>query len=310
MHEARGPRQPLLIIVGIFLACGARQSPTSGEPAKPPAKEAPGAIEAYSYPAPVKGHYAEANIGEFDLVDGLAYKAPSGTVVQALSKSIASPLLSDECPMTEARAITALRNARWLEVTLDDKGRSEYFGSGTPYDGTSREQESGGHYWTSHVDLRGGKAVGEVKYKGHGGFEFDLPLRQPSRGQVSESDQFSSLRGDPNAPQPSDAAVKSAYEAIHKAILAKDLAAALEVQGYSSKLIAALRGLDGIDDDLAVFADRFLEPGTADETQMQAGYGSVGASGKNSKGNAFINYYQFESCGDRLILVGVGENPQ
>jgi hypothetical protein len=310
MREVRGPRQPLLIILGVFLACGARQTPSSGEPVKSPVKQEPGAIEAYRYPPPVKGHYAEANIGEFDLVDGLAYKASSGTVVHATSKPIASPLLSDECPMSEARAITALRNARWLEVTLDAKGRSDYFGSGTPFDGTSREQESGGRYWTSHVDLRGGKAVGEVKYKGHGGFEFDLPLRQPSRPQVSESDQFSALRGDPNAPQPSDAALKSAYQAIHQAILAKDLAAALAAQGYSSKLIAALRGLDGIDDDLAIFADRFLEPGTADETQPEAGYGSVGASGKNSKGNAFINYYQFESCGDRLILVGVGENPQ
>jgi hypothetical protein len=306
MPEIRGGRQPLLIALGIFLACGAKQAPTSGEPAKP----APDAIEAYSYPAPVKGHYAESNIGEFDLVDGLAYKADAGTVVYATSKSIASPLLSDDCPMSEARAITALRNARWLEVTLDGKGRSDYFGAGTPYDGTSREQEVGGRYWTSHVDLRGGKAVGEVKYKGHGGFEFDLPLRQPSRRQVSESDHFSALRGDPSLPEPSDAAVKGAYEAIHKAILAKDLAAALRVQGYSSKLIAALRGLDGVDDDLAVFANRFLEPGTADETQMEAGYGSVGASGKNSKGDAFINYYQFESCGDRLILVGVGENPQ
>ena len=35
-------------------------------------------VPAYTYPAPVKGHYKEINIGEFDVVDGIAYAATGG----------------------------------------------------------------------------------------------------------------------------------------------------------------------------------------------------------------------------------------
>ena len=51
-------------------------------------------VAPYAYPAPVKGHIKEINIGEFDLVDGIAYPAMGGgTVVYVVSKPIASPML-------------------------------------------------------------------------------------------------------------------------------------------------------------------------------------------------------------------------
>src|SRR5438445_4263511 len=103
-------------------------------------------VPAYTYPAPVKGHYKEINIGEFDVVDGIAYPATggAGTVIYATSKPIASPVIADSaCPMTEARALSQLRNASYLEVTLV-KGTSKYFAAGTSFEGSSREDEVGG----------------------------------------------------------------------------------------------------------------------------------------------------------------------
>ena len=40
------------------------------------------------------------------------------------------------------------------------------------------------------------------------------------------------------------------------------------------------------------------------------GNNQVGARGKNPKGSAFFNFYEFSPCGDKLVLVGIGENPQ
>jgi hypothetical protein len=97
---------------------GADQKPGTAAPQKVvEEKPAP-----YTYPPPVKGHYKEINIGEFDLVDGIAYPATGGAgiVVYVTDKPIASPMLTESaCPMTEARALTELRNARFAEVTLD-----------------------------------------------------------------------------------------------------------------------------------------------------------------------------------------------
>lgn len=47
-------------------------------------------VATYSYPAPVKGHHKEINIGEFDVVDGIAYPAigGAGTVVWVTEKPI------------------------------------------------------------------------------------------------------------------------------------------------------------------------------------------------------------------------------
>src|SRR5436189_1377766 len=73
-------------------------------------------VPPYTYPAPVKGHYKEINIGEFDVVDGIAYPATrgAGTVIYAASKPIASPVIADSaCPMTEARMLSQLRNASY-----------------------------------------------------------------------------------------------------------------------------------------------------------------------------------------------------
>lgn len=90
-------------------------------------------VPSYAYPAPVKGHIKETNIGEFDLVDGIAYPSMSGsgTVVYVASKPIASPMLVDSaCPLTQARALAKLRNASFAEITLDAGGKSKYFDAG------------------------------------------------------------------------------------------------------------------------------------------------------------------------------------
>src|SRR6266581_6756325 len=115
----------------------------------------------YTYPAPVKGHYKEINIGEFDVVDGIAYPATGGrgTVIYVTSKPIASPVIADSaCPMTEARMLSQLRNASYLEVTLL-KGISKYFGAGTPFDGSSREDDVGGRYRKSTMKTDPDRAI-------------------------------------------------------------------------------------------------------------------------------------------------------
>lgn len=87
-------------------------------------------------PTPVRGHFKEINTGDFDLVDGIAWASEGETVVYVTSKAIASAALaSSPCPMTQARFLTALRDAGWNEVTLDAKGTSNYYGNGTPYAG-------------------------------------------------------------------------------------------------------------------------------------------------------------------------------
>lgn len=268
-------------------------------------------IEPYVYPAPVKGHYAEVNTGDFDLVDGLAYGAEgSPVVVYAVSKPIATPVLSADCPMTEARALTALRDAGWVEVALNQKGNSDYFAAGTAFAGSSRESEVGGHYWTSRLEARDGKAVGAAHHKEHGGFDFELPLRRPSLTQVSASEAAGGHRGDDADPHPDESAIVAAYQKLHEAAAAKDLARFLAEQGYSEAQAAAIRGLAGIEEDFAAFADRFLTPGAPEETQIEPGYGGVGAHGTNSKGAAFFNFYGLVPCGSRLVLVDIGENPQ
>src|SRR5450755_2019017 len=115
-------------VIAIALAgCGKQEGETKSV-ATPPkiAEEKP---VPYTYPAPVKGHYKEINIGEFDVVDGIAYPATGGvgTVVYVTDKPIASPMIADSaCPMTLARALTELRDGKYLEVTLL-RGASKYF---------------------------------------------------------------------------------------------------------------------------------------------------------------------------------------
>jgi hypothetical protein len=93
--------------------------------------------------------------------------------------------------------------------------------------------------------------------------------------------------------------------------MAKDLKAMLDLQGFDGKSVQAIRGLPGNDADLAAHADRFLDPGMPEpDPTLDAGQGSIGSRGKDSKGKAFYNYYYFEPCGDRLLLTGIALNAQ
>ena len=302
--------------VAFFALAGCNPAPArSGPPgAAPPAKSPAGAAAPtpYIYPAPVKGHYEEVNTGNFDLVDGIAYAGDGGTVVHVATKPIASPVLGhSSCPMTQARALTLLRNAGFLEVTLDASGRSKYFAGGTPYEGRGREEDVGGRYWKiGGGKVAGGRIAGSVSYKGRGGFEFDLPVAKPGVNEVSEGDRVQGRRVDETRRAPSEGEVTAAYTAMRSAARAKDLTAMLTAQGFDGKQIEAIRELPGIDADVAAHADRFLDPGAPEEAAVSAGLGQVGGRGKNSKGAAFFNFYEFAPCGDKLVLVGIGENPQ
>jgi hypothetical protein len=262
-------------------------------------------------PTPVRGHYNEVNTGDFDLVDGVAWTADKDTVVYVTSKAIASAsLASSPCPMAQARFLTALRDAGWNEVTLDKKGSSSYYGSGTPYGGRGREEDVGGRHWKSWIDVTNGTAMGSVKHRNYGGFEFALPVLKPSVAELSESELMGGHREIPGAPAPKEPQVAAAYRGARAAALKKDLDGLLRLQGFDAKQIAAIRGLAGIQADLARYADRFLSPGKAGEFDSGPGWGSLSASGKNSKGAKFINYYFFTTCGDKLVLTMIGENPQ
>ena len=313
----RGLFAPVALGAALLALCGCgTPSPggggtTASAPAKAPATEA--APAPYTYPAPVKGHYEEVNTGSFDLVDGIAYTASGGgTVVYVTEKTIASPVLAGStCPMTQARALTLLRNAAYLEVTLDASGGSSYFAGGTPYAGQGREEDVGGGYWKiAGGELSDGRIAGTVSYKGRGQFEFDLPVFKPGVNEVSEGDRVKGQRADETRRAPSEAEATAAYTTLRRAALAKDLKAMLAAQGFDAKQVASIRGLPDIDADLAAHADRFLDPGTPEEPSVGPGQGSVGGRGKNSKEAAFFNYYQFAPCGDKLVLVGIGENPQ
>jgi hypothetical protein len=304
-------------LAAISLACGKKET---GEPVKqsaaavtpPPAHEKP--PPPYTYPAPVKGHYREVNVGSFDLVDGVAYTASNGagTVVYVTDKPIASPVLSESrCPMTQARAISVLRSADYAEVTLDAAGRSKYFAAGKTFGGSTREDEVGGHYWTSSLKSSdAGRAAGGVQHKSHGGFTFDLPLLHPQVREVSEGDRSKGRRADESSPKPTEQALTAAYTSVLDAVRKKDLKSLLAALGFDEKQSAAIRGLDGIEADFAVFSDRFLEPGTVSDFMAKPGTGYVRSEGVNLKGKKFANYYWFAPCGDRLVLVQIAENPQ
>ncbi|MEP6769267.1 MAG: HEAT repeat domain-containing protein [Acidobacteriota bacterium] len=280
------------------------------EPKKsaPPEKPAAGGA-----PAAVKGRFEEINTGAFDLVDGIAYPASggAGTVVYAANKPIASAALADSpCPMTHARSIASLRDAGYVEVTLDSAGKSKYFGYGLAFGGSGREDEVGGHYWSSALKLSAGRATGNVDHKDHGGFEFDLPLSTPRVREVSEADTSNGRRADPSAPPLTEAPVTAAYRAVREAALRKDLNTLLAAQGFDGKQIAAISKLDGIGADLERYSNRFLKPGAPTEFQNGPGYGAVAGAGTNAKGEKFINYYWFTSCRGKLVLFSISENPQ
>jgi len=284
------------------------------EPSAPTAatKVAEEKIPPYTYPAPVKGHFKEINIGQFDVVDGIAYTARggAGTVIYVTSKPIASPMLAaSACPMTEARALSQLRNVDYMEVTIAH-GASKYFAAGTSFAGSSREEAGGGHYFSSKMKDDPDRAIGTVIHKLEGSFDFDLPISRPKVNEVSEGDRSNGTRSDLTAPRPAEPAVTAVYRALHEAALKKNLKGILAAQGFDAKQIAAIRGLDGIDADVAVYSDRFLTSSGPDEFSAKPGTAYVRVEGVNAKGKKFANYYHFAPCGERFVLVSIAENPQ
>jgi len=294
-------------------ACG-KDEPHPGADAGKALKIVAEKIPPYTYPAPVNGHYKEVNLGEFDVVDGVAYPDPSGrgTVVYVTSKPIASPMIAGSaCPMTQARALSQLRDADYLEVTLA-KGTSKYFAAGKSFGGSSREEEVGGRYWKSQMKAADPeRAQGQVVHRQHGSFQFDLPLSKPLVNEASQGDWIQGARWDKSASKPTQQAIESAYRAVHDAAMKKDLKAFLSAQGFEPKQVEAIRGLDGIDADFAVYSERFLSPSEPPEFSSKPGTGYVRIAGANVQGRKFANYYHFAPCrGDRLVPVFIAENPQ
>lgn len=295
-----------------LLALGACGSPPSAggravASAAPRPAVAGGIPSAYAYPAPVKGRYEEVNTGRFDLTDGLAYAKGGHTVVYVTEKPMASPVLvTASCPMTQARALTLLRNSGFLEVALDAKARSNYLAAGTPYGGQSREE--GGRWRVTGGNVSEGRIAGRMDYRGHGQFSFDLPVSRPAVQEVTEGERVHGGSTPESGRTLTQAELTAAYTEVRRAARAHDLEGLLGSQGFTPAQIGAIRGLPGIDADLAAHAGHFLEPGVPEEFYPDAG--RVGAKGKDPKGAAFFNFYQFTPCGEKLVLVAIGENPQ
>jgi len=267
-----------------MLGCGKEQS-SPGALEKATAAIAKKVVEEkvppYTYPAPVKGHVKEINIGEFDLVDGIAYPAAAGggTVVYVASKPIASPMLVESaCPLTQARALSKLRNASYGEVTLDAGGRSKYFAAGAAFD-RSLTDVTGNRAWSSALRIDAGRAAGNVLHRGYGRFEFDLPLSSPKVDEISYGDRERKRHLDATTPKPTEQAVTAAYVALRDAAHKKNLKAMLAAMGFDARQSVAIRGLDGIDADFAVFVDRFLTPGTPSDPWNKPGSGQVRGEG-------------------------------
>ncbi len=298
------------------VGCGKPETGASpGKAASPAPAAAPAEVKLapYAYPAPVKGGVHEINIGRFDLVDGVAYAAGdgSGTVLYASSKPIASPILVDSpCPMTEARSLNILRNGSWAEVTADANGRSKYFGYGTSFAGSGFDKSPSGRSWTVQLHRSPGRVTGAARHERYGGFSYDLPFLVPQVREVSEMNRSDGRRPDETAPRPDAAAVTATFHAVREAALSRDLKKLLSAEGFSGNATEKIRGLDGVDADVAVFSDRFLQPDTPGEVSAKPGTASVRVEGTNSKGKKFANYYHLNSCGSRLVLVAISENPQ
>ncbi|MBI2836691.1 MAG: hypothetical protein HYX75_00110 [Acidobacteria bacterium] len=309
------PHRVTLIAVAIATTIGCGTPKPAADVETPVAREAASAPLPYVYPPPVKGHFEDPDRGVFECVDGIAYSAPggTGTIIYVTSKPIASPVLAGSpCPVTMSRALVQLRGASYLEVPYNAEGKSSYFASGTPGGGTGRESETPGRpYWSVEPRTAGdGRVAGSVSYPGKGRFEFDLPLLKAAAHEVGEGDRSQGRRAGEGAPTPTEQQVLDAYSAIHKAARARDLAALLAAQGFDAAQIAAIRGLASIDEDFALFADRFLDPGTTEGLTLETGYAGVGGRGTNSKGKSFFNFYEFATCGDGFLLISLYENPQ
>ncbi|HXT52419.1 MAG TPA: hypothetical protein VN811_15355, partial [Thermoanaerobaculia bacterium] len=264
--------------------------------------------------ATVSGHIEEANVGSFDLVDGVASRTSDGLVVFVTSKPIASAALAGSaCPMTLARSLALMRDASWAEVTLDEDGDTSYFAYGTQYAGQSRADDPGGHYVSSALDVEDGRAEGGAKHSDYGRFTFDLPIHAPALAEPSQRDRFDNRIWSANPRVPTEAEAVAAYQTLRHAALARDLDALLAAQGFTAAQVAAVRALPGIEADLVAHAERFLTPGDLspeDEVQLDHGFAQLAAIGKTSEGAPFFNVYELAPCGDALVLVGIGLNPQ
>ncbi|MGE0639349.1 MAG: hypothetical protein AB7G12_06085 [Thermoanaerobaculia bacterium] len=308
-----------LVVASALVGCS---DPNSGvaageagvSAAKAPAETAP--IQPWSYPPPVSGRISEANAGTFDLVDGIAYPASDaskGTVVFVTSKAIASPLLATTtCPATKARALKLLRNAHYVELTIDSRGHAPTFLYGSPYDGQGRGFDTGNSEWQSTLAIADGIAKGTVRHRYYGSFDYAVPVARTLPTEVSEDDRmaagYAAWGGD--APVPTDVEAITAYGLTYRAVVDGDLGRYLELQGFTADEIAKIRGLAGIDDDFRAHRDRFLDPGAPEEPTLANGFAAIGARGTNTKGEAFANYYEFTPCGGALVLTSIALNPQ
>lgn len=309
----RHDRRVILIGSLVLLAAGCgKESPAPGaaSQAKPaaPAKVVEEKVPPYAYAAPAKGHVKEANVGSYDLVDGIAYpsKTGEGTVVYLASKPIASPMLVESaCPLTHARAMTSLRGASFAEATLNASGKSRYFAAGKPAGGTMTSLSP--REWTSALKADAGKVAGNVAHRSYGRYEFDLPLSNPKVDELSYGDRQKNRVLPSTTPTPSGKAVIAAYNALHEAARKKDLKAMLTAMGFDAKQVAAIRGMEGIDADFRAYADKFLAPGTPGDPTTYAGTGHVRGEGTDASGRKGFNDYMFDLCADRLVLTAIWE---
>ena len=311
MRNRRRVALAITCLASLAGGCGDDKPAVEARPAAA-AKAAPKAIEEkippYAYAAPVKGHVKESNIGEFDLVDGIAYTglAGGGTVVYVASKPLASPMLVDSaCPLAQARALSKLRDASFAEVTLDAAGRSRYFAAGKAFGNSLTDLSP--RDWSSALKTDAGRAVGNVTHRSYGRFEFDLPLANPKVDELSYGDREQKRRLAATTPKPDEKAVTAAYVALRDAALKKDLKATLSAMGFDAKQVVAIRGMEGIDADFMAFADRFLTPGTPGDPSTRPGAAQVRGEGLKASGKKYFNDYYFDLCGDRLVLTGIVE---
>lgn len=306
-------KTPTLHLVTVILAtlilfgCGKEQPATA--PGKPAAqKVVEEKVPPYSYSAPVKGHIKEINIGEFDLVDGIAYPsmAGGGTVVHVVSRPIASPMLVDSaCPLAQAKAASILRDARFSEVTLDGTGRSKYFGAGIALKGSLTDLTA--RAWSSKLQTDAGRVAGSVLHQKYGRFEFDLPLSNPKMDEISYGDSEQKRKLPATTPKPTEQQITAAYVALRDAARKKDSKATLRAMGFDAKQNVAIRGLDGIDADFVVFSNRFLASDIPEEPWAKPGAAQIRASGLKANGKKGWNDYYFDLCGDHLVLTYIVE---
>ena len=190
-------------------------------------------------------------------------------------------------------------------MTLDTGGRSNYFGAGTPFNGSLTDLAP--RDWSSTLKTEANRAAGSVAHKQYGKFEFDLPLSSPKIDEISYGDQQQKRRLAATTPKPGEQAVTAAYIALRDAALTKNLKATLATLGFDAKQSEAIRGMDGIDADFLVFADRFLTPGTPGDPWNKPGAGQVRGEGVKANGKKFFNDYYFDLCGDHLVLTHIVE---